>query len=187
MPFRDDFLFDPQKLKIKNPPISPTQIFGRPGVPRLRNHTVSGKSWSSRLAAEGGKAKKPRLSRNSEVCWPRHPRPPKNHLAKKHFAIPSRSGTPDGIVLLTSFQRNPEVVLWPSGFLVTWGTKAPKPHMFQKIIVFWHCRRRHGQKNTRFWKMSGFWASAPQASKNKYVAKKHFGIPVFCIMVLMGG
>ncbi len=33
-------------------------------------------------------------------------------------------------------QRDPEVFCGPSGFLEAWGTKAKKPHVFRKIVVF---------------------------------------------------
>ncbi len=33
------------------------------------------------------------------------------------------------------YQRDPAVVVWPSGFLEAWGTKAKKPHTVQKQVV----------------------------------------------------
>ncbi len=34
------------------------------------------------------------------------------------------------------YQKEPEVVLWPSGFLEAWGSKAKKPHIFHTIVFF---------------------------------------------------
>ncbi len=66
---------------------------------------------------------------------------------------------------------HPEVVFWPSVFLEAWGTKAKKPHMFQKCFC-WPCRpRRQGQQTTIVLKMCGFLALGPQASKN-HLAKQ---------------
>ncbi len=36
-----------------------------------------------------------------------------------------------------SNQRDAEVVFWAKCFLEAWGTKANKPHVFQKRVVFW--------------------------------------------------
>ncbi len=34
----------------------------------------------------------------------------------------------------TFFQRDPDVVCWPSGFLEAWGARANKPHIFKKFV-----------------------------------------------------
>ncbi len=64
-------------------------VFWRPGVRRPKNHTCSRNAWLFGLAAEGGKAKKPLFSFKYVICWPRCPRPPKKHLAKKTLRDPS--------------------------------------------------------------------------------------------------
>ncbi len=32
-------------------------------------------------------------------------------------------------------QRDPEVVVWPSGFVEAWGTKAKQTHMFKNLLA----------------------------------------------------
>ncbi len=39
-------------------------------------------------------------------------------------------------------QKDTELGFWPSAFLEAWGTKAKKPHILKKIMVFWPCCRR---------------------------------------------
>ncbi len=60
------------------------KVFGRPGVPRPKNHKLSGNEWFVGLAAEGGKAKKTLVSGKGVGLWPWYPRPPKKHLANKN-------------------------------------------------------------------------------------------------------
>ncbi len=63
---------------------------------------------------------------------------------------------------------------WPSCLFEAWGTKAKKPHIFQKIPVFWPCRlRRQGPKTIFCWNKCVFLAWAPQASKKPLGQKIH--------------
>ncbi len=69
---------------------------------------------------------------------------------------------------VTTDQRDPEVFVWPSGFLEAWGTKAKQPHMFNKILVCVPCRRkRQGKTNIIFLKMCGCLALVPMTSNGK--------------------
>ncbi len=75
-------------------------------------------------------------------------------------------------------QRDPEVVVWPSGFWEAWRAEANKntPRQEENALC-WHCRlRQQGQKNSSFLKMCVLLASVPQASK-KHLAKKELRDP----------
>ncbi len=62
-------------------------------------------------------------------------------------------------------QRDPEVVLWTSGFLEAWSTKAKKSHILWKRVVSWPCRlRRQGQQSIISRKCVFFLVLVPQAS-----------------------
>ncbi len=64
-----------------------------------------------------------------------------------------------------------------SGCLAKWffgglDAKTQKPHMLQKSVVVWPCRRRRqGQKHTRFLQLKGFWFWHPRPQQN-HLAKK---------------
>ncbi len=63
-------------------------------------------------------------------------------------------------------QRDPEVFLLAKCFLEAWGTKAERPQIFQKQMLFKpRRRRRQGQQTIPFLKMCGFLSLVPQASK----------------------
>jgi hypothetical protein len=66
----------------------PSVFVGGLGRQGNKNHTSSGTDLFFGLAAEGGKANKPLVSRTCVVCWPWYPRPPKSHLAKQTTSGP---------------------------------------------------------------------------------------------------
>ena len=79
---------------------------------------------------------------------------------------PTSAEYPFGRDCWYGIQKDPVVVYWPSVFLEAWGTKAKKPHFFQKILVYWPCRiRRQSQKTSIFLNKYCFLALVPQASK----------------------
>ncbi len=60
---------------------------------------------------------------------------------------------------------DPERFFRPSYVLEAWGTKASKPRIFSKLMVFGPCSlRRQGPNTTLFRNMCGFLALVPQAS-----------------------
>ncbi len=92
------------------------------------------------------------------ICWVRR------------GLYPRSSGTRvvDGII----HQRYPAVVFWPSLFWEAWGTKAKKPHIFQKqMFLLALPPKAAGPNNHCSGKLVVFWPWCPRPPKSHLATK----------------
>ncbi len=74
-------------------------------------------------------------------------------------------------------QRDPVVVCWPSGgFLEAWGTKAKKPQLFKKRLVFGLAAAR--PKNQFFPEQVWFFGLGTPGLQKTTWPTNHYGIPL---------